>query len=92
MARTPASKVQFSVKNHAKKTYTLSFPTAQRWDFRLVNSAGVVLYTYTDDHEFLQVVGTSMVNHDDRLSYHEEVSFSDSRRAAFARPLQRLRR
>jgi hypothetical protein len=73
----PSVKITFSVHNHAKKTYTLSFPTAQRWDFRIVNSSGGVVYTYTDDHEFVQVVGTSMVNEDDKLSYSESVDFAD---------------
>jgi hypothetical protein len=73
----PAVKIVFSVRNHAKKTYTLSFPTAQRWDFRIVSSSGAVVYTYTDDHEFVQVVGTSMVNQDDTLSYSESVDFDD---------------
>ncbi len=71
----PSVKISFSVHNHGKKTYTLSFPTAQRWDFRIVNSSGGAVYTYTDDHEFVQVVGTSMVNFDDRLSYAESVDF-----------------
>jgi len=73
----PSIKITFSVHNHAKKTYTLSFPTAQRWDFRIVNSAGGVVYTYTDDHEFVQVVGSSMVNFDDKLVYTESVDFDD---------------
>ena len=73
----PSVKITFSVHNHAKKTYTLSFPTAQRWDFRIVSAAGAVVYTYTDDHEFVQVVGTSMVNKDDKLTYSESVEFED---------------
>jgi hypothetical protein len=73
----PSVHIKFSVHNHGKKTYTLSFPTAQRWDFRIVNSTGGVVYTYTDDHEFVQVVGTSMVNHDDKLCYSESVDFDD---------------
>jgi hypothetical protein len=71
----PSIKIIFRVHNHGKKTYTLSFPTAQRWDFRIVNAQGGVVYTYTDDHEFVQVVGTSMVNYDDKLSYSEDVDF-----------------
>jgi hypothetical protein len=71
----PSIKVAFHVHNHAQKTYTLSFPTAQRWDFRILNSAGNVIYTYTDDHDFVQVVGTSMVNFDDKLTYSESVDF-----------------
>jgi len=73
----PSVKITFSVHNHAKKTYTLSFPTTQRWDFRIVNASGGVVYTYTDDHEFLQTVGTSMVNLDDKLVYLESVNFDD---------------
>jgi hypothetical protein len=73
----PSFKVIFSIHNHAKKTYTLSFPTAQRWDFRIVSSSGTVLYHYTDDHAFVQTVGTSMVNQDDKLLYTESVDFED---------------
>jgi hypothetical protein len=73
----PSVKINFYVHNHGKKTYTLSFPTAQRWDFRIVNAAGGVVYTYTDDHEFVQVVGASMVNENDKLSYTESVDFDD---------------
>ncbi len=72
----PSVKITFSVHNHGKKTYTLSFPTAQRWDFRIVNAEGGVVYTYTDDHEFVQVVGSSMVNYDDKLCYSEDVDFN----------------
>jgi hypothetical protein len=69
-------RVQFSVHNHGKKTYTLSFRTAQRWDFFITNSEGNVVYTYTDDHEFVDVVGTSMVNEDDKLVYTDDVDFT----------------
>lgn len=73
----PSLKVTFSVHNHAKKTYTLSFPTTQRWDFRILNASGGLVYSYTDDHEFLQTVGSSMVNNDDKLVYPESVEFDD---------------
>jgi hypothetical protein len=73
----PSFKITFSVHNHGKKTYTLSFPTAQRWDFRIMNASGGLVYAYTDDHEFVQVVGSSMVNHDDKLVYTESVAFDD---------------
>lgn len=73
----PSIKLTFSVRNHAKKTYTLSFPTAQRWDFRIVSSTGAVVYTYADDHEFVQAVGSSMVNFNDKLVYTESVDFND---------------
>jgi hypothetical protein len=73
----PVIKITFSVHNHGKKTYTLSFPTAQRWDFRILDSAGTAVYVYSDNCEFEQKVGTSMVNNDDKLVYAETVEFGD---------------
>ncbi len=73
----PVIKLTFSVHNHGKKTYTLSFPTAQRWDFRIKTAAGEPIYVYSDNCDFEQKVGISMVNHDDKLSYSEVVEFND---------------
>jgi hypothetical protein len=77
IAPNPSIKITFSVHNHAKKTYTLSFPTAQRWDFRILNAAGMAIYVYSDNCAFEQTVGTSMVNNDDKLVYMETVDFDD---------------
>ncbi|MEI9997873.1 MAG: BsuPI-related putative proteinase inhibitor [Verrucomicrobiota bacterium] len=74
---SPSIKVTFSVHNHSKKTYTLSFPTAQRWDFRILDPAGAPVYVYSQNCEFEQKVGTSMVNNDDKLVYSETVEFTD---------------
>jgi hypothetical protein len=73
----PVIKITFSVHNHGKKTFTLSFPTAQRWDFRIVSAVGTAIYTYSDNCMFEQKVGTAMVNDDDTLVYSETVEFSD---------------
>jgi hypothetical protein len=73
----PFIKLTFSVHNHGKKTYTLSFPTAQRWDFRIKNASGTSIYTYSDNCDFEQKIGVSMVNHDDKLTYSETVELSD---------------
>ena len=73
----PSVKITFYVHNHAKKIYTLSFPTAQRWDFRIVSATGALVYSYTEDHDFVQVVGTSMVDPNDKLSFSENVEFDD---------------
>ena len=73
----PLIKLTFTVHNHGKKTYTLSFPTAQRWDFRIKTPDGNPIYVYSDNCDFEQKVGMSMVNHDDRLTYTELVEFSD---------------
>lgn len=77
IAPNPSIKIVFSVHNHAKKTYTLSFPTSQRWDFRIVDATGKAIYVYSDNCEFEQTVGSSMVNNDDKLVYTETVDFDD---------------
>ena len=77
IAPNPSLKITFSVHNHAKKTYTLSFPTAQRWDFRILDAAGTAIYIYSDNCEFEQKVGASMINNDDKLVYTETVDFDD---------------
>jgi hypothetical protein len=77
IAPNPSIKITFSVHNHSKKTYTLSFPTAQRWDFRILDAAGKAIYVYSDNCEFEQKVGTSMVNDDDKLVYTETIDFDD---------------
>jgi Intracellular proteinase inhibitor len=77
IAPNPSIKITFSAHNHAKKTYTLSFPTAQRWDFRILDATGKAIYVYSDNCEFEQKVGTSMVNNDDKLVYMETVDFDD---------------
>ena len=76
-AAAPSLKITFTVHDHGKKTYTLSFPTAQRWDFRIKNSAGNLIYTYSDNCDFEQKIGTTMVNHGDKLTYSESVDLSD---------------
>ena len=73
----PSIKISFSIQNHSKRTFTLSFPTAQRWDFRIIDATNKPVYNYTDDHDFVQVVGTSMVNQDDKLNYNETIEFED---------------
>ena len=73
----PVIKLTFTVRNHGKKTYTLSFPTAQRWDFRIVALSGSPVYVYSDNCDFEQKVGMSMVNHDDKLTYTELVELND---------------
>jgi hypothetical protein len=73
----PVIKITFTVHDHGKKTYTLSFPTAQRWDFRIKDSQGKPVYVYSDNCDFEQKVGVSMVNHDDSLTYSELVDSSD---------------
>ena len=78
VAPNPSIKITFfRAKPRQERHYTLSFPTAQRWDFRIVDAAGKAIYVYSDNCEFEQKVGESMVNNDDKLVYTETVDFDD---------------
>jgi hypothetical protein len=73
----PVVKVTFSIKNTGKKTYTLSFPDAQRYDITVKDASGKSIYTWSADKEFAQSIGTLLVNYSDRLTYSETLSLGE---------------
>lgn len=73
----PSIKLTFSVRNKGKRTYTLSFPNAQRYDFQIKNATGQVVYTWSDDKAFADSVGTILINQGDIIEYSEVVALSD---------------
>jgi hypothetical protein len=74
----PMIKVVFSVKNtNPKKTYTLSFPDAQRYDIRVKDAAGNAVYTWSSDKEFVQSVGTILLNASDKISFTETIALGE---------------
>jgi TusA-related sulfurtransferase len=65
----PALDALFTVQNIGKRSYTLSFPDAQRYDFMVQNAAGEAVYVWSDDKIFVQEIGKSFVNAGERLSF-----------------------
>lgn len=70
-------KLNISVKNIGKKTYVLSFPDAQRYDVWIKNSAGKIVYQWSLDKIFVQQVGTSLLNPNDRIAFIPQINLSD---------------
>ncbi|SDU08218.1 Intracellular proteinase inhibitor [Verrucomicrobium sp. GAS474] len=66
-------KVVFNVKNMGKRTYTLSFPTSQRFELLFKNPAGQVVYKWSLDKRFLDEVGMLMINPTDQVGYTETI-------------------
>jgi hypothetical protein len=62
--------LKFTVKNKSDRSYTLSFPDAQRYDIQIFNSAGTKIYDWSDDKKFEREVGKTFVNR------HESISFT----------------
>lgn len=73
----------FSVLNVGKGPATLEFPDAQRFDLRILNSAGQVVYVWSADKVFVEAIGKSMINANDKISFREKIpleSFSPAAR------------
>lgn len=70
-------KVTLTVRNKGKRTYTLSFPNSKRYDITVKNASGQVVYTWSDDKLFVDVVGTIMIDPGDPIQYSEIIPLSE---------------
>ena len=70
-------KIEFSIKNMGKKTYVLSYPDAQRYELIIKDSTGAVVYKWSADKIFVQQIGTSLLNANDRIAYVPQVNLAD---------------
>jgi hypothetical protein len=69
-------RANFSIKNTGKRTYTLSFPNTQRYELKILNPTGQLVYQWSLDKKFTDDVGMVMVNPTDRIGYIENLSLS----------------
>ncbi|QSR87610.1 proteinase inhibitor [Candidatus Methylacidiphilum infernorum] len=74
---TPSLRIVLTVVNNGRRTYTFSFPDSQRFDFRIRNASGQIIYVWSEDKEFLPIVGTTALNPNDSLTYSEVVALED---------------
>lgn len=66
--------ITFSYRNTGKKTYTLSFPDAKRYDMRIVRpGSDEVLWQWSADKVFEQSEGSLMVNPRDMIAFEETI-------------------
>jgi hypothetical protein len=66
--------VKVMLKNKAKRPVTLEFPSSQRIEIHLKNSAEEVLTTWTDNHAFNDVATTVMINPQEHIEYPETIA------------------
>ena len=67
--------VKFTLTNGSDKGSTLYFPTAQRCEAVIRDSAGKVIYTWSEDFDFAPDSGYSYVNAGERLNYQLIIPF-----------------
>ncbi|MEM1057758.1 MAG: BsuPI-related putative proteinase inhibitor [Verrucomicrobiota bacterium] len=69
----PVLTATFSVINDTDKTATLEFPDAQRFDLRVLDPAGNVVYVWSADKVFVEAVGKSIINAKDKISFRQNI-------------------
>ncbi len=69
-------RMTFTIKNTGKRTYTLSFPSSQRYDVVIKNPAHQLVYKWSLDKKFTDDVGAVIINPTDRIGYVETISFN----------------
>ncbi len=66
--------VKVTLSNVSKRPVTLDFPTTQRIEIYLTNSAGDVLTKWSDNHAIDKKPATILINPSERIEYNETIS------------------
>ena len=66
--------VKVTLANLSKRPATLDFPTSQRIEIYLMNSAGEVLTKWSDNHAIVEKPATILINPSERIEYNETIS------------------
>jgi len=69
--------VTVTVANHGGHVITLDFPTDQRIEVQLLNSADVVLTKWSENHAIKEVPATVLINPDEHIEYKELIATRD---------------
>ena len=66
--------IKATLINKGKKAIDLSFPTDQRIEMYLMNTADVVLTKWSDNHAVSDKPGTVLINPQEHIEYNEKIS------------------
>ena len=66
--------VKVTLANLSKRPVALDFPTTQRIEIYLMNSAGEVLTKWSENHAIADKAGTILINPSERIEYNETIS------------------
>jgi hypothetical protein len=69
--------VKVTLSNLSKRPVTLDFPTNQRIEIYLKNSAGDILTKWSDNHAIVAKPGTVLINPQERVEYDEPIATRD---------------
>ena len=66
--------VKVTLANLSKRSVTLDFPTTQRIEIYLTDSAGEVLTKWSENHAIAEKPATILINPSERIEYNETIS------------------
>jgi hypothetical protein len=66
--------VKLTLANLSKRPVSLEFPTTQRIEIYLMNSAGQVLTKWSENHAIADKPATILINPSERIEYDETIS------------------
>jgi hypothetical protein len=66
--------VKVTLANLSKRPMALDFPTSQRIEIYLMNSAGDVLTKWSENHAIAEKPATILINPSERIEYNETIS------------------
>jgi hypothetical protein len=69
--------VKVTVTNKSSKMIPLEFPTDQRIEIQLLNSADTVLTKWSENHAIKDKPGTVLINPDEHVEYKESIATRD---------------
>jgi Intracellular proteinase inhibitor len=69
--------VKVALANLSKRPITLDFPTNQRIEIYLKNSAGDILTKWSDNHAVVEKPATILINPQERIEYNETIATRD---------------
>ena len=66
--------VKVTLANLSKRPVALDFPTSQRIEIYLMNSAGEILTKWSENHAIAEKPATILINPSERIEYNEAIS------------------
>src|SRR5712671_7177007 len=66
--------VKLTLANLSKRPVGLDFPTNQRIEIYLMDSAGAILAKWSDNHAIAEKPGTILINPQERIEYSETIA------------------
>jgi Intracellular proteinase inhibitor len=69
--------IKVTLTNQSKRPVTLEFPTNQRIEIYLRNSAGNTLTKWSENHAITETPGTVLINPQEHVEYNETIATRD---------------